>query len=79
LNLASVVGDAVRAAPPSRTLVFRNGAVVAAETSAGIDWRVELTPVEQRRAITALGDAQSSIASLSPNSRGPSRRSYQST
>ena len=32
LNLTSLVGDSARGAPPTRKLVFRNGAVVAAES-----------------------------------------------
>jgi ATP-dependent Lhr-like helicase len=61
LNLASVVGDAARASTaPSRRLVFRNGAVVAAESGAGIDWRVALAPAEQRRAAATLEQAPSS-------------------
>ena len=56
LNLANVVGDAAAraVAAPSRTLVFRNGAVVAAEGAAGIDWRAELGAAEQRRAAELL-------------------------
>jgi hypothetical protein len=34
--------------------VFRNGAVVAAETGAGIHWRVELSLADQRRAAALL-------------------------
>ena len=41
-----------RAEPP---LVFRNGAVVAAEGGAGIDWRAELSPADQRRVAELLG------------------------
>jgi ATP-dependent Lhr-like helicase len=56
LNLASIVGDTARAAAaPSRRLVFRNGAVVAAEGNAGIDWRTELSPADQRRVVELLG------------------------
>jgi ATP-dependent Lhr-like helicase len=56
LNLTSVIGDAARsAAAPSRRLVFRNGAVVAAEGGAGTDWRAELSPADQRRAAEVLG------------------------
>jgi ATP-dependent Lhr-like helicase len=56
LNLTSVIGDAARsAAAPSRRLVFRNGAVVAAEGGAGIDWRANLSPADQRRAAEVLG------------------------
>jgi ATP-dependent Lhr-like helicase len=60
LNLASFVGDASRATAPARRLVFRNGAVVAAEGGAGIDWRVELSPADQRRVAELLGGAPSS-------------------
>jgi ATP-dependent Lhr-like helicase len=60
LNLASVVGDPARAAvAPSRRLVFRNGAVVAAEGAGGIEWRVELGPAEQRRVAELLADGRS--------------------
>jgi ATP-dependent Lhr-like helicase len=55
LNLAGLVAALPRTpAPPSRRLVFRNGEVVAAETGAGIDWRAELTPAQQRRAAEVL-------------------------
>jgi len=61
LNLANVVGDPARAsAAVSRRLVFRNGAVVAAEGGAGIDWRAELGATEQRRAAATLEHAPSS-------------------
>jgi ATP-dependent Lhr-like helicase len=55
LNLAGLVAALPRTPPaPSRRLVFRNGAVVAAETNLGIDWRAELTPADQRRAAELL-------------------------
>jgi ATP-dependent Lhr-like helicase len=56
LNLASVVGDAARGSgAPSRRLVFRNGAVVAAEGGAGIDWREEHSLADDRRVAELLG------------------------
>jgi ATP-dependent Lhr-like helicase len=58
VNLASFVGDAARTNPPTRRLVFRNGAVVAAEGGAGIDWRAELSPADQRRVAELLGSDQ---------------------
>ena len=55
LNLSGFVAALPRApVPPSRRLVFRNGAVVAAETGAGIDWRTELTAAGQRRVAELL-------------------------
>ncbi len=55
LNLSSLVAALPRApAQPSRRLVFKNGAAVAAETSVGIDWRAELAPTEQRHVASLL-------------------------
>jgi ATP-dependent helicase Lhr and Lhr-like helicase len=60
LNLASLIGDVARASTPSRRLVLRNGAVVAAEGGAGIDWRAELSPADQRRVAELLGGTPTS-------------------
>jgi ATP-dependent Lhr-like helicase len=69
-NLASVVGDAARAgAAPSRRLVFRNGAVVAAEGAAGIEWRAELGPTEQRRVAELLAGGGTPLSQSAYRSR----------
>jgi ATP-dependent Lhr-like helicase len=61
LNISNVVGDGARAAaPPIRRLVFRNGAVVAAEGVAGLGWRAELGAPEQGKAKALLADARTS-------------------
>jgi ATP-dependent Lhr-like helicase len=50
LNLTGVVAAPARiAAAPSRRLALKNGVPVAAETSAGIEWRAELTMGERQR------------------------------
>ncbi len=55
LNLSNLVAALPRAlVQPSRRLVFKNGAAVAAETAVGIDWRAELPPAEQRHVASLL-------------------------
>ncbi|MEO8464649.1 MAG: DEAD/DEAH box helicase [Gammaproteobacteria bacterium] len=50
VNLIGILEETSRAAVPHRRIAFRNGAAVAAHTGAGIEWLVELGPVEQRQA-----------------------------
>ena len=55
LNLTNLVAALPRAPfAPSRRLVLKNGAAVAAETGAGIDWRAELSATEQRHVAALL-------------------------
>jgi ATP-dependent Lhr-like helicase len=51
LNITAFVATLPRA--PARRLVLKNGALVAAETSLGLDWRAELSAADQRH-VTAL-------------------------
>ncbi len=43
----------------SRRVVYKNGSAVAAETAAGCEWLVSLTPAEQRHAAGLLAPADS--------------------
>ncbi len=55
LNLTNLVEALPRVpAAPARRLVLRNGVAVAAETSAGVDWRAELTAGEQQQVASLL-------------------------
>ena len=55
VNLAGVLDNAPRpSGAPRVRLVFRNGTAVASSTRAGIDWLVDLSAPEQRRAALAL-------------------------
>jgi hypothetical protein len=55
VNLAGVLDHLPRpSGAPRVRLVFRNGTAVASSTRAGIDWLVDLSPPEQRRAALAL-------------------------
>jgi len=55
LNLANLVAALPRTpSAPNRRLVLKNGASVAAETGAAIDWRAELTTHEQRHVAALL-------------------------
>jgi ATP-dependent Lhr-like helicase len=66
LNLTNLVAALPRVpAAPSRRLVLKNGAAVAAETGAGIDWRTELTASEQRHVAGLLAPE----APVSPSPR----------
>ena len=73
LNLAALPDDAPRvAAPANRRLVFRNGAAVAAETTAGVAWLAALEPAEQRRAAQLLAPEDRAVPPY--RTRGWSRR-----
>jgi ATP-dependent helicase Lhr and Lhr-like helicase len=68
LNFATLVGDSARGpGTPPRRLVFRNGAVVAAERVSGVDWSTGLGQAEHRRAAGLLADRFGPAEPMRPN------------
>jgi ATP-dependent Lhr-like helicase len=67
-NLSSLLDSAPRSAVPGRRLAFRNGAVVAARTSAGIEWLAQIDSAERERATAILSpDAPSAAPQRTPS------------